>query len=142
MISRIDVIHQCFFVKLELLTLTIKKLKTKNFTLCTLLGYFFWKPKSRNLKQLALLKSNSLVPILARILQFRTETKIYSQIMQNMRNARKQLKTPAWHRRRADHQKWAAPPMICRRRRRGRRMALLSGLHLELSRTLSTSSTD
>jgi len=34
--------------------------------------------------------------------QFRTEAKMYSKIMQNMKNARKQLKIPAWHRRPTD----------------------------------------
>jgi len=64
---------------------------------------------------LALRKSNSAALTLAQIvwrgmciLQFRTKAKIYSEIMQHMKNARKQLKTPAWHRRRADNLSAAA----------------------------------
>src|SRR6218665_3920296 len=45
--------------------------------------------------------------------------------MQNTKNATKQLKTLAWHRRRADHQKSAAvAPMISSAAQRGRRRAL------------------
>jgi len=57
---------------------------------------------------------------------------MYSEIMQNMKDATKQSNLPrsiggaptnCQRRRRADHQKSAAPPMICRR---GRRIALVS----------------
>ena len=70
----------------------------------------FWKPNSNNLKPLAFLKWNSAALTLTQIvwremciLQFCTEARIYSKIMQNMKSARKQFKTPAWHRRRDTH---------------------------------------
>ena len=90
---------------------------------------------------MALLRSNFAALSLARIvwremcigqLQFPTEAKIYSKIMQNMKNARKQLKTLAWHLRLAAKLSAAAaasrpskgggsggePTIKCRRRRR------------------------
>jgi len=109
---------------LELQTLRIKKLKTENFTFFALVGYLFWKTKSRNLKQLALLKSTSAALTLTRIvwqemciLQFRTEAEIYSKIMQNHAkhekfNNKKQLKTHK-HSIVGYHQNSAAAPMIC-----------------------------
>ena len=69
------------------------------------------RPKSRNLKQLALLNSDCRPTALTStrivwremcILEFRTDAKICSKIMQNMKNAKKQLQTPALDRRRAD----------------------------------------
>jgi len=80
-----------------------------------------------------ILKWNSVTLTLARIvghrclLLCRIETRIYGEIKQSMKNARKQLNTPAWHRRPTDKLSAAAvrrstksaavAPTNCRRRR-------------------------
>ena len=91
-----------FPINLELLTLKSKWPKTEDFNFLRLIRLLFWKPKSRNQKigssKIEFCGPNIGMNFFARDVY--TSMSHQGKIMQNMTNAIKQLKTPAWHRRR------------------------------------------